>query len=185
MNPLSPGRMFRLLSRYRLLIGYIYLVALFLFMKPTLLSILVGGTIMMAGEFLRTWASGYIYKDQELATTGPYSIVRNPLYLGSFLIGLGATLISNVILLLILYPLLFLATYLPLILQEEEKLLKLFGDSALSYMTKVPRLLPSFRSYNPPFHPWSLEQAVFRHKEWLNWIFVGFFIGWGWWKFVG
>lgn len=141
--------------------------------------------MMMAGEFLRTWASGYIYKDQELATAGPYSIIRNPLYLGSFLIGLGATLLSGLLILLILYPFLFLATYLPLIQQEEEKLLKIFGESALSYMQKVPRLLPSFKSYKPPYQPWSLEQAVFRHKEWLNWVFVGFFIGWGWWKFVG
>lgn len=173
---------FELLARHRLRIGYLYILFLFIFMNPSHLCWGIGGVIMMLGEFLRTWASGYIYKDQELAVDGPYSLVRNPLYLGTFFIGLGATVISCRSLLLLLYPFLFLATYLPLIQQEEIRLSEKFGEAALAYMRRVPRLLPSLRTYLPPNKPWNLERTIFYHYEWLNWLLVGLYIAWAWWR---
>lgn len=173
---------FNLLARYRLLAGYIYLCLIVIFMNPTLLSCLLGGAVMMAGEFLRTWASGYIYKDEELAQEGPYSLVRNPLYLGSFFIGLGAAILSARLLFLILYPFLFLATYLPLIQKEEARLLERFGEQALRYMQRVPRLLPSFETFVPPHTPWNLERTIFLHREWINWVLISLLVALGVWR---
>jgi protein-S-isoprenylcysteine O-methyltransferase Ste14 len=69
------------------------LVPLFLwFARPTPLLLAVGGVLALVGLALRAWAAGFIKKDQELTTGGPYAFTRNPLYLGSLLLGIGVVL---------------------------------------------------------------------------------------------
>jgi protein-S-isoprenylcysteine O-methyltransferase Ste14 len=48
-----------------------------------------GIVLIIAGVLLRTWAAGTIHKGTGLTTTGPYGIIRNPLYVGSFLMMIG------------------------------------------------------------------------------------------------
>ena len=50
----------------------------------------------LAGLAVRAWAAGVIKKDQELTTSGPYAFTRNPLYLGSLLLGSGGVLAGGV-----------------------------------------------------------------------------------------
>ena len=52
--------------------------------------LLLGTPLSVLGLLVRGWAAGSIDKDQELTTSGPYAYLRNPLYLGTFLIGTGA-----------------------------------------------------------------------------------------------
>ena len=66
-------------------------------------SLRLGVALALSGEALRLWANGYVGhrkvnatargpqdpKIGRLITAGPYAFVRNPLYVGSFLIGLG------------------------------------------------------------------------------------------------
>src|SRR5262245_3386636 len=46
----------------------------------------LGCALIFAGLAIRTWAAGILRKTRELTTTGPYALIRNPLYVGSFLI---------------------------------------------------------------------------------------------------
>ena len=100
--------------------------------------------LVVLGEIVRFWAAGYIAKDAEIATGGPYAHVRNPLYFGSLILAIGYGLISG------LGPwgvaatlALFLLFHLAAIFYEESFLTAKFGTSYLDYVRRVPRLLPS------------------------------------------
>ena len=81
--------------------------------------------------------------------TGPYSFVRNPIYIGNTLICLGLTIISE---LLWLFPLtLFycLGIYSLVVRYEETHLLVKYGESYRRYMSEVPRWLPKVPRFKP------------------------------------
>ncbi len=97
--------------------------------------------LVVPGLWLRGFAAGYVRKNAELTTTGPYAHTRNPLYLGSMMIAFGFAAASGRWAILVVLTVLFLAIYLPTILSEEEFLRGQFpGFDA--YAAKVPRLLP-------------------------------------------
>lgn len=92
----------------------------------------------------RTWASLYIggRKIDELVTTGPYSMTRNPLYFFSFLGAAGAgAQIGSVVIALICGALAHLVFHI-VVLQEEKLLLGRYGEPYRAFMAKVPRFLP-------------------------------------------
>ncbi|MEM7413894.1 MAG: isoprenylcysteine carboxylmethyltransferase family protein [Gemmatimonadota bacterium] len=94
------------------------------------------------GLALRGWAAGTIQKNEALTIVGPYAYTRNPLYLGSFLIGLGVTLTSGGWLWPGLFVGLFVVLYSRAIGIEDARLEELFGDAFRVYRSHVPRLLP-------------------------------------------
>ncbi len=120
--------------------------ALFLwFARPTLMS-LAGSLAMVApGVWLRGYAAGYVRKNAELTTTGPYGYTRNPLYLGSLLITLGFGAAAGRWWLLGLLPTLFAVIYLPTI-QGEEAYLRAHFAGFDAYAAAVPRLVPRLRA---------------------------------------
>ncbi len=83
------------LIKYRSLIGVLCLIVVLWLATPNARAIFIGFFLMMIGMFFRAWSSGYIDKDRELATEGPYSLTRNPLYFGNLLIGCGIAIGSN------------------------------------------------------------------------------------------
>ncbi|MCH2547487.1 MAG: isoprenylcysteine carboxylmethyltransferase family protein [Alphaproteobacteria bacterium] len=89
-------------------------------------------------------------KNEELVTTGPFSVVRNPLYLCSLLgiIGIGFT--SNQLSVLIILVVGMLLMYLPLVRQEEAFLQEKFGQAYTQYCALVPRFIPSPTLYQSP-----------------------------------
>jgi protein-S-isoprenylcysteine O-methyltransferase Ste14 len=102
-----------------------------------------GGVGLVAlGVALRSWAAGILLKDRELTTTGPYALIRNPLYVGSFLMLLGFCILLNAahLVWLILLPL--LALYVVKVRQEEQLLARLFPSDWPGYMQRTPRFLP-------------------------------------------
>src|SRR5574340_761522 len=64
-------------------------VYLFLYAQPNAFWFIPGAIITIAGEWLRLWAAGHLRKNKQLTTTGPYSYVKNPLYIGTLLITIG------------------------------------------------------------------------------------------------
>lgn len=104
----------------------------------------VGVGLVVLGEIVRFWSAGYIAKDAEIATGGPYAHVRNPLYFGSLLLAVGLGLVSG-----LgwwgggLMVALFLVFHLAAIFYEEAFLTAKFGAPYLDYVRRVPRLLPS------------------------------------------
>lgn len=95
-------------------------------------------------------ASGYIEKDQTLAVHGPYARLRHPLYLGSFLSGIGLVVGGGVWFLLPVYVILYLWLYLRAARAEEEELAMRFGEAFREYRRRVPAILPSVRGWENP-----------------------------------
>jgi protein-S-isoprenylcysteine O-methyltransferase Ste14 len=110
---------------------------------------LAGYLFLLAGLTIRMWSILYIggRKSHELVTDGPYSICRNPLYLGTFLLAIGAGLcFENVLMLpavfVIIVPVHVLAARL-----EERHLLELFPASYAQYARTVPGFWPKLSNY--------------------------------------
>ncbi len=110
-----------------------------------------GVLLAFLGSCLRFWASGYIRKDSRPAVGGPYAWVRNPLYLGTYLMALGAAAAIENWWLLGIGSVLFALVYHFIILDEETKLVRIFGEPYLKYCTLVPRFFPK---------PWRASRAA-------------------------
>ncbi len=129
-------------QRIRVPLGFAYGL-LFLYLatpRPGFFS--VGILLAGFGLALRVWASGYLNKGKKLATTGPYSWTRNPLYLGSFVMGLGFTVAAASPWLIVLFLVLFVAVYLPVMKREERELTHAFGSDYSVYRDTVALFLP-------------------------------------------
>jgi protein-S-isoprenylcysteine O-methyltransferase Ste14 len=123
-----------------------------LFAQPTLMSLLVGGGVALAGELIRTYGVAYIgtisrtrsYSNGQLVQDGPFALLRNPLYFGNLILSVGLAMMSNVVWLPVLVIVIFYAQYIPVVAWEERKLTHIFGDAYAQYKQKVPnRWFPS------------------------------------------
>lgn len=135
-------RFLDLLVRYRVAGGFLLAVSYLWLARPSVWSLAAGLAVALAGLGVRAWATGHIRKGERLTTTGPYSLVRNPLYLGSFLVGLGVLVMGQRWLLGALCLPLFLLVYGRKIGKEERHLTKLYGEEYEEYLRKVPRIIP-------------------------------------------
>jgi protein-S-isoprenylcysteine O-methyltransferase Ste14 len=81
--------------RWRVRLGYPLALAVLFFARPEPRSILYGALLGIIGLALRAWAAGYLHKQEVLTVTGPYAYTRNPLYLGSALLALGAGIAAH------------------------------------------------------------------------------------------
>lgn len=118
---------------------------------------LLGCALVFLGLGVRTWSAGILRKTRELTTTGPYAVIRNPLYVGSFLIMSGfCTLIDDVEnIFIVLGPVAGL--YVLQVLHEERLLSERYGARWAAYASSVPRFLP--RSWpRTPLATWELGQ---------------------------
>ena len=136
----------RILQRIRVPLGFLFAAIFLFFARPSPLSLAIGGVIAVLGLLIRAWSSGHIRKNQELAVSGPYALTRNPLYLGSFVLGLGFTIASGVWWLGLLFIALFLGIYLPVMRVEAEDLQAIFGERYLDYARRVPLFFPRPRA---------------------------------------
>ena len=130
------------MQRWRVPLGFLCGALFIWFARPNPLSLGIGGGVALIGLALRAWSAGHIRKNTELATSGPYAHTRNPLYLGSFLLGVGFTIASGQPLLAIPFAALFLGIYYPVMRVEAADLAKLFGEDYHKYARSVPLFLP-------------------------------------------
>ena len=137
------------MQRWRVPLGFTCAALFVAFARPGLTTLVAGGIIAFFGLLLRAWAAGHVRKNDALTTGGPYGYSRNPLYLGSFIIGLGFTIASARLALGFVFAALFLSIYLPVMRVEAETLNKLFGDSYRQYAREVPLFLPRLLPYRP------------------------------------
>ncbi len=159
-----------------------FILALLYFAQPRLYTIAIGIPFMALGEFLRIWAVGYagattrartLGAARDLVTSGPYSYVRNPLYIGNFLLSFGVCLFANVYWLVPLLLLGYGLQYVPIIAVEERYLLASYGSAYQTYRTKVPRFLPRLHPYTQPSaHDFSWGRALKSEKRTLTAIVV-------------
>jgi protein-S-isoprenylcysteine O-methyltransferase Ste14 len=138
------------MQRWRVPLGFLCGALFVLFARPRPITLGLGGAIALLGLALRAWAAGHIRKNAELAVSGPYAYTRNPLYLGSFLLGIGFTVASGQPLLGLLFAALFLGIYLPVMRVESATLAQLFGEYYERYASAVPLFIP---------RPWPYRDA--------------------------
>ena len=108
----------------------------------TPLSLAVGTAIVLLGTAVRLYASGYILKNQELATSGPYGFVRHPLYTGNLLIIIGFSVASAIWWTAIVAIAFFWFYYPTAIEYEDRKLHRIFGERWETWAERVPALVP-------------------------------------------
>lgn len=135
------------MQRWRVPLGFACAALFLFFARPNNWSLAIGATVAVPGLLLRAWASGHLRKNETLATTGPYAYTRNPLYLGSFLIGLGFTIAAGQVLLVAIFLVMILGIYLPVMRVESATLAELFGKKYVRYAKEVPLLFPRLSTY--------------------------------------
>ncbi|WP_428305703.1 methyltransferase family protein [Lacipirellula sp.] len=97
-----------------------------------------------------------------LNTTGLYSLTRHPLYLGNYLIGLGAMMTPSVWWLPVIYSISFVAYYERIMFAEEAFLRKQFGVRFSTWAEVTPAFLPNFARWNAPSLGFSVRSAMRR-----------------------
>lgn len=108
--------------------------------------------ILWCGILMRLWAILYVggRKGKSLVTDGPYACCRNPLYFGSFMIGLSLATFAKSVIVLAAFMVLFMFYLLLVIRSEEVQLSAAFSEEWQAYASTVPRLLPRWRWKTAP-----------------------------------
>jgi protein-S-isoprenylcysteine O-methyltransferase Ste14 len=154
----------RFLQRIRVPLAFLFAIVFLIFARPTLLTLIVGGWIALVGVLIRAWASGHIRKASELAVSGPYAYTRNPLYVGSFILGVGFTIAAGVWWLALIFIALFLGIYLPVMRVEVDDIRRIFGADFDEYERHVPMFIPRLTVWNRTDRKFDL-QLYLRYRE--------------------
>jgi len=128
-------------AKLRVPFGFILAIAFLWLSSPSWVSLAAGLPVSVAGLVVRAWAAGHLEKNLDLAQSGPYALVRNPLYLGTATVAAGLAIASRRWELGVLFAAVFLLVYLPVVELEEQHLRTLFPEYE-KYATRVPRLVP-------------------------------------------
>ncbi len=149
--------------RARLLPVYALAGLLFWLARPTPLGFAIGLVPITLGEALRVWGAGHLVKNDELTVSGPYAYVRNPLYAGTLLIGLGFAVAAGGLAGALVLPVglgLFFAYYFPYKERiESARLERLYGAPYTAYRAEVPALVPSLSPWRPAGGPGAAAAA--------------------------
>ena len=145
------------------------------------LWLIAGLALCIAGQALRAWVLGQVADGTSgqgekliatsLNTAGPYTLTRNPLYLGNLGITLGLCLVAHDLRLLILVAVLFALQYRAIIEAEEKFLRKRFGAEYAAWCARVPRFWPRRLAIPKGGRPWDGRRALRKeHNPAAAWI---------------
>lgn len=184
---MPPGKVNEVLShrlqrwfkpRFAIIYPFGFLVMLFCWLDAASLRSGVG--FIIAGVLLRLWSNGYAIKNDKLTTSGPYAFVRNPLYLGTFLIALGCLMALKSTpsqfewigggLFLLGLALMYRRT----IKLEEGMLLARYKDAYVDYCRHIPAMIPCLIPYTKG-EKWGFSlQRLIHSKEHKSafWVFI-------------
>ena len=167
---MADDHVLHLLSRWRVEAATFAAVPALALTHPSRRAIVAYLPVLMAGIALRIWARGHFERGR-LATTGPYALVRHPLYIGSFLLGLGVALMTGRPLLPPAFAGAFIAMYWPKALREENWQRARWGADWERYAAAVDPLVPRGlgRRASGPGRRFSWSRVV-RNGEWQTWL---------------
>ncbi len=154
----------RVARRIRVPLGFAFAVLYFWLAHPTWRFLGLGAILIVPGLLIRALASGHVRKNEALATSGPYAYTRNPLYLGSLLIGIGFAVASRSWWVGVALVVMFFAIYIPVIRGEEKFLRGKFPEFD-EYARRVPRMLPRLTPASRESGGFSMELYM-KHREW-------------------
>jgi len=140
-------------------------------------------SLILLGLATRMYASGFVLKNKELSTTGPYGFVRHPLYTGNIMILIGLCLINGFFWSFVT-AFIFLWFYYPTAIEYEDRKLKsLFPDTWEEWASMTPALMPKMDLNGKIFsrldlRSWSLKKSLIANYEpvivvyVLVWVFI-------------
>src|SRR5689334_25365405 len=166
------------IQRWRVPLGFLCAAVFLLLAKPTRTPLVIGACVSLIGLAIRAWAAGHIRKNAQLAISGPYAFTRNPLYFGSFLLGLGFTIAAGQLVLGLLFVALFVGIYLPVMRVEASTLAELFGNDYDVYKRSVPLFFPRLTPWHEvDSRPVKFDSSLyFRYREYR--AALGLVIAW-------
>jgi protein-S-isoprenylcysteine O-methyltransferase Ste14 len=137
-------------ARWRVRLGYPLAIAVLLFARPTPRSISAGALVGGMGLWLRAFAAGYLHKQEVLTVTGPYAFTRNPLYLGSAILTIGAGIASRSGVSAVILFVYFTLFYSIVMRREEKELYLRHGTAFEEYARAVPLFIPRLTPVKMP-----------------------------------
>ena len=147
------------LARVRVPLGFVLAAMVLYLATPHRASLAVGFPIASVGMVCRGAAAGVLKKNRALARNGPYSLTRNPLYFGSFLLALGFAIMSGSIVagIILIVP---SALIYPTVIQNGEAYLRnQFGSEFERFRSRIPCFVPR-RLTLRLFESFSLDQYL-------------------------
>lgn len=159
----EPSTWSRVASRIRVPLGFLFAILYVWLARPTRTSIIVGALLLLPGLLLRAVASGYVQKNEQLATSGPYAYTRNPLYLGSLILAAGFAVAARSWWIVVFMLAMFAAIYVPVIAGEERYLRQAFSDYD-EYARQVPRFFPRLTPSSNQTGAYS-SKLYWKHRE--------------------
>lgn len=137
-------------ARWRVPLGFLLGLVYLVFCRPTPQLLVAGLLVGLAGLAIRAYSAGCLEKNQKLATGGPYAHTRNPLYLGSFFMGVGFSIAGGQWILGVAFLAFFILVYWPVMIREQESLREKFAEAYEQYALRVPLFLPLGRGAPEP-----------------------------------
>lgn len=153
----------RIARRVRVPLGFVFAAAYIWLARPTVRSIIAGGSVALVGLLIRGIASGHVRKNEQLTVSGPYAYTRNPLYLGSLILAAGFAIAARSWLVALIGLVIFLVIYIPVMRSEENFLRAQFSEFA-DYGRHVPQLFPRFTPYQSSSNAFS-PHLYWKHRE--------------------
>jgi hypothetical protein len=145
-----------------------------IFSTPDDASIRAGLGFIITGLLIRLWANGYAIKMDKLTTSGPYALVRHPLYVGTMFIAVGFVIMLKSYYAGAFFIAFMLFSYWRTMKKEEVMLEEKFKEEYLEYKKKVPAILPGIFPYRRGEKwPFSFRRLM-RSKEYKTslWIII-------------
>lgn len=163
----------------RQVLAVVLIVIYTLVARPLPLAAAIGVPIAFVGALVRLYASGFIVKNQELATSGPYRFMRHPLYTGNILLVIGFAIAASLWWCVPLAIFFFWFYYPTAIEYEDRKLRRIFGTAWEQWAARTPALVPRFGG--PPGSgagSWSLATSAKRNGELFLVVFCLLCLAW-------
>jgi protein-S-isoprenylcysteine O-methyltransferase Ste14 len=170
-------------AKTRVVMALAFVAAILWLMDPRWL--LPGFLVSMLGEFIQLWCFASLNKQVDLACNGPYTVVRNPMYLGRFFILLGAIMLLGNPWVILAYVIVYYFYMVNRVKREEARLRVALGAPYEDYCTKVNAFLPTRRYPGSTFAYWNWKLLVQNHG-WAN--LAGTLVFWiaaaaiAWWR---
>jgi len=166
-----------LIGSLRMLSVLAFVAALLWVSQPTWTTVLAGAPFVAVGIWWRVWASGHLLKTKEVAVSGPYRHVQNPLYFGRLCLGtgfcliawtevvIGGTVVPLNLVALAGFWLVFFVYYMPRKKRVEGgRLTKLHGATYTEWAEHVPLVIPRLTPHGENVRQWDRARFERLHE---------------------
>jgi protein-S-isoprenylcysteine O-methyltransferase Ste14 len=136
-----------------------------------------GFAVSMVGQLIQLWSFASLVKNEQLTARGPYVLVRNPMYLGRYVLILGFIVATGSVIAVVAYTVFYWFYMANRVRREEVRLAQLLGEPYRAYCASVNRFLPNLGKLGDPAVRF-FDIGVMRHNN-GHWNLLATLIAWG------